>query len=922
MAFNQTKFFDELEQLTLKTVEEKDYDEFIYRLLELLDKPKATITQLRNGSTRINVSKHPEAGEVALKLGIYYIPKPNTSNDELLDVLKEVKSSNAIALAKTRMLVVTNFNTVLLYDVRMDELIDVPFLELHKDYSFMLPLAGLERATEYSEHPADVKASEKMGRLFDQIKKNNRFDSKEELRELNTFLVRILFCLFAEDTGIFEKNQFHDLIQSTTLSDGSDTSKLLADLFAVLDSEPQSKLRNSAPRHLTNFPYVNGSLFKQQITIPNFDGRARRLLLNCAEMNWSDINPDIFGSMFQAVVDEKQRGSLGQHYTSVSDIMKVISPLFLDDIKEELEKIRGIHPKNASRDRKWQRLDDLHNRVASIKLFDAACGSGNFLIIAYKELRKVEIEILELKQERLTGVKNTPTLLGLESSVCSSVSLNNLYGIEYDDFASQIAKLALWLAEHQMNLSFREKFGFVPATLPLKDSGHIVHGNALRMDWKEVCPNNRTDEVYLVGNPPFGGTGSRSDEQSKDMQMVFKGFKSYKSLDYVSCWFWKGAQYIKGSKAKMALVSTNSVSQGTHVATIFPPIFTLGVEIEFAYQSFPWNNNAKNKASVHVIIIGLSNKDSINKKTIFSLVNKEWRSEIVDNISPYLVKGSNLAVATSSTPIDSKEPMYIGCTPLDGGNLLLSDEDKAVLLQQEPNAEKWLRPILGSSEFLNGKKRWCLWLKDITKHELQALPLVSARVEQVRQMRLDSIAESTRRNAKTPHLFGSTRVSETDKFILIPKVSSERRTYIPIGFVDKEVIVTDLAFLVCSESLYDFGVLTSLAHNDWMRLVAGRLKSDYRYSSTVVYNTFPFPEANNEQKANIRHLAEEILMAREAYPNKTLAELYDPNKMPSDLLNAHRMLDKAVDELYKAGGFRNASERVEHLLKLYEKKLS
>lgn len=920
MAFNQTKFFDELEQLTERTIEKDLYDDFIFSFLHLLDKPKSTITQLQKGSERLNVAEYPEQGEIALKMGLYYKPAKGAASDDLKGMLDTIKQSDKLKTHKIRMVMVTNFDVVLLHDLKVDETIDVPFLELYKDYSFLLPLAGLERAVEYTEHPADVKAAEKMGRLFDQIKKNNDFESQEDLHALNSFLVRILFCLFAEDTGIFKKNQFHDALVSTTKEDGSDTAGFLTSLFEVLDSPPNSEQRDNSPSHLSAFPYVNGSLFEEQLPVPSFDRRTRRLLLNCSEMNWADINPDIFGSMFQAVVDTEQRGTLGQHYTSVPNIMKVISPLFLDELKEEFEKIRSISESNRKKYRKEERFDELLDRMSKIKVVDPSCGSFNFGLIAYKELRLLEMQILKVKQEMYGALNEQQNSLGLGFNSC--ISLDNFYGIEYDHFASKIAKLSLWLAEHQMNLKFKELFGVTPATLPLRDSGHIVHGNALRIDWNEVCPNNGTDEIYIVGNPPFGGTGNRSKEQSEDMELVFKGFKSFKALDYVACWFWKGAQYIAGTRAKLALVSTNSISQGMQPSLIFKPIFDLGVEIEFAYQSLPWSNNAKNKAAVHVVVIGLSDKSNINKKTIFSLLSKEWHSEVVESISAYLIKGGATVVERLSKPLHKGSAMIRGSMATDGGRLFLTSAEKENILLKYPKAKQWVKRALGSDEFLNGKERWCLWFDGEELSELEQYPLIKDRLDIIRSTRSASKPKSTRVDAKTPHLFQQISQPKSGNYILVPRVSSERRAYVPIGFFDASVICTDANQMIPNGTLFDFALVTSLAHNDWMRLVAGRLKSDYRYSSTVVYNTFPFPEANEEQKKHIETLAENVILAREHHPDKTLAEMYDPDKMPSNLLQAHRELDKAVDELYKAGGFRNASERVEHLLKLYEKEVA
>lgn len=910
MAFNQTQFFENLEKLTTKVIDKNKKDDFIYDFLSLLDVSKSTITSLKKSDGRYNVAANPQLGEVANKHRIYF--KPASPDQDLSKILNELKDSHLIAQHKIRMIMVTDFNTVLVNDTKFDETLDCEFTDLYKNYHFLLPLAGLERAREYSEHPADVQASEKMGRLFDHIRKHNEFDNADDIHALNIFLTRLLFCLYAEDTGIFEPNQFHDVIDGTTKIDGSDVHSVLFELFDVLDLPMSSAERDNHPTHLAAFPYVNGSLFKYQFAIPEFNARTRRILLECARLNWAEINPDIFGSMFQAVIDPEQRGSLGQHYTSVSNIMKVIQPLFLDELREELDAVIALSSENSHRNNKAERLDALLNRISQIKIFDPACGSANFLIIAYKELRKLEIDILKAQRDSLKGSKDN--LLGF--SFDSVVSLDNLYGIEYDDFASQIARLSLWLAEHQMNVLFEQELGHSQPMLPLRDSGHIIHGNSLRIDWNDVCPNNGTNEIYIIGNPPFGGSKNRTDEQSKDMQVIFKEVKAFKSLDYVASWFYKGAQYITNSNAKLALVSTNSICQGAQVAMLFPPIFELGIHINFAYQSFPWSNNAKHNAGVHVVIVGLSPKPS-KHKILFKRIDKEWHSETVDNISPYLVTGSNVSIKSRVKPIHNGSVMMAGNSGYDGGHLLMTNHEKIELIKKEPNAAKWIKKILAADNFINGGDRYCLWLTGITDLELHNMPLVKDRVDSVKRVRLASRDKASNKLAERPHEFRD--LKNPDSYILVPIHSSERRKYVPIDFLDHNTICTNANQMIPNGTLYDFAILTSIIHNDWMRLTAGRLESRYRYTSTIVYNTFPFPDVNDKQKQNIESLAEEVLLARADNIGKTLAELYDPDKMPKDLKLAHENLDDAVDKLYRPQGFKTTEERLAHLLSRYEK---
>ena len=930
MAFNQAQFFDGIETITQAIANgQKPQSEFILDFLALLDISKTTLNDIKSQNTRTNVAKHLELGEVALKQKIYFKPVGKdygdllsdsglTASEQLENALQTLKTDPLIKTHKIRLIIVTDFQTLLAYDVKTDDTLDVEFVELDKDYAFFLPLVGLERAKDFSEHPADVKASEKMGRLFDFIKRYNEFDTKDDIHALNIFLTRLLFCFFAEDTGIFDKDSFCQTLQATTQADGSDTNTFLHDLFEVLDLPMDSPQRADKPSHLTKFPYVNGELFREQYWIPEFNARTRRILLDCARMNWAEINPDIFGSMFQAVIDTQQRGNLGQHYTSVSNIMKVIEPLFLQGLRVEYEQLASLSNDNAHKNQKAKRLDELLTRLGNIKVFDPACGSGNFLIIAYKELRMLEIKVWQAKLDMIKGNSQN---LSWDFGFDSVISLDNFFGIEIDDFAVQIARLSLWLAEHQMNVKFHEAFGQSRATLPLKDSGHIVQGNSLRLDWQAVCPNDGEQEIYVVGNPPFGGSGNRSDEQTADMEKVFVGFKKFKFLDFVTAWFWKGANYLKnshdkGSQAKMALVSTNSIAQGEQVAMLFPYIFELGVGIGFAYQSFPWKNNAKHNAGVHVVIIGLEMMND-GLKTLYSQVDGIWHSEKVKNISPYLIAGSNLAVKSRESPFDKNvNKMIRGNQPTDGGYLLLSPSEKQDLIKNEPKSEKWIKKVIGAEEFINGKQRFCLWLDGISEDEINEMPLIKERVEQVRVLRIKSKDKGSQKLADTPHLFRET--INPNRYIIVPIVSSEKRKYIPMDILDSNSVPTNLVQLVENGTMYEFGILNSTMHNDWMRIISSRLENRYRYTITIVYNTFPFPTVTDEQKKHIEQLAEEILLTREDFAGDTLAKLYDPDTMPESLKIAHQNLDDAVDKLYNPKGFADTASRLAHLLERYE----
>ena len=892
MAINQAKILLDFE----KILDPIDKKEFIFGFLAALGYSKTTITRLKSNDGR-NIAAYPSEGEVAFKKGIYF--KPVDYGQNIHEVVEFLKNTPIVASNSIRFAIVTDWVDFVAVDLKVGDRLECLLLTLPENYTFFLPLAGFEKSIIYSENPADVKAAEQMGRLFDLIKEKSQPKSTADVHALNVFLTRLLFCFFAEDTGIFEKSQMSNAIASYTSEDGSDLAIFFNHLFEVLNENDSSPLRKARPVYLKSFPYVNGGLFKNKVPIPDFGAKARRVLLDCSTLKWSEINPDIFGSMFQSVIDEEQRGSLGQHYTSVTNIMKVIQPLFLDKLEYSLKESRSSESK----------LKSLLNRISNIKIFDPACGSGNFLIIAYKELRKIEMAIFKA----LNDVSKQDVMF------MSNIKLSQFYGIEIDDFAHEIALLSLWLTEHQMNQVFRSEFGYSPAALPLKESGNIFSGNSLQLDWASVCPKSSDDEVYVCGNPPFLGHNARSPSQVADMEIVFDGISGgFKKLDYVASWFWKGAQYISNSKAEVAFVSTNSICQGIQVELLWPEVFGLGLKINFAYQTFVWKNSAKANAAVHVVIVGLSKKSS-NKKKLFKLMGNKWIESYVENISPYLIPGNDIAITKRSTPFGSSPIMLFGNMPNDGGHLLMDRLEKEKIEGEYPEAAKWIKQILGASEFMNGGERYCLWLKDASQNDIDSIPPIKARVEEVRRTRLSSSSEGARNAAVTPHLFWFISHPLKGEYILIPGVSSERRSYIPIGFCSPDITVASNANLIIpNATLYDFTILTSKIHMDWMRVVGGRLKSDYRYSAQLVYNTFPWPTVSDQDKAKVAKLGEKILLIREAYPDKTLAKLYDPDLMPPDLLEAHQTLDAAVDRLYREKQFRDDSERLEHLFLLYE----
>ena len=766
-----------------------------------------------------------------------------------------------------------------------------------------------------------MKAAEKLAKLHDELRAYNEFRSDDDLHDLNIFITRLLFCFFAEDTGIFEENLFTSSIIRFTKEDGSDLSQYLDESFNVMDVSLRSR---DVPSIVKQFPYVNGGLFSKHIQIPKMGQRARKIIIECGELDWKDINPDIFGSMIQAVVNPEERASQGMHYTSVPNIMKVINPLFLDDLRGEYNKLNEFYEQKLqmkdigalSQKQFYDELkpiikkgDGLLKRMSRMKFFDPACGSGNFLIITYKSLRFLEMNILSLQR------KCTPEgeILFVDNSV---ITLNQFYGIELLDFPHEVAMLSLWLAEHQMNTKLNENFGVNTKALPLKNITQIVCGNACRIDWNEVCQHTPDEEVFVFGNPPYLGSSMQDKGQKKDMEIVCSGFENYKNLDYIACWFYIAAKYIRDTQAKYAFVCTNSLTQGEQVALLWPNIFKLGLEIDFAYQSFKWNNNAKYNAAVIVVIIGLCKK-GLAKRTIYS----ETSVVQCTNINPYLLNAPNIIIGRTTMPISDLPEMIKGSMPTDGGYLLMEQNEKDELLAKYPFLENVIKGYMGSDDFLNGKRRYCLWMNAKQYNQYKTIPELSKRFEGVARIRLESDTVTTQEYAKYPYLFRQPQYKESDS-IIVPGVSSERRQYVPVGLLDKNVVISNAAFAVYDATTSIFGIISSRMHIVWMKTTGGRLKMDYRYSPTLCYNTFPFPKISSEKKAEIEEAAENVLVTREYYPEKTLAELYDPDKMPQDLREAHARLDDIVESCYPGYPFANDEARLECLFKLYEKMTS
>ena len=752
---------------------------------------------------------------------------------------------------------VCDFETIILNRRSTNEIWTFKTKDLRKHIKRFADLAGYETERDKGEQiEVNIKAAEKMAKLYDALKSHGY-----EGQDLEIYLVRLLFCLFADDTGIFPKNHLYNYIENSK-KDGSDLTYRISDLFEVLNMNSEVRVKKTLlSDELKQFQYINGTLFALRLPPANFNPKMRQTLLDCLNFDWNKISPAIFGAMFQGVMDKSKRREMGVHYTSEENIEKLINPLFLDELWAEFNKVKTDPAA----------LDNFHNKIARLKFLDPACGCGNFLIVTYGKLRELELEILKMK----IGSSQ----LVMDISKYLKVSIEQFYGIEYEEFPCQIAQVGMWLIDHQMNLLVSEQFGLYFARLPLSQGATIVHGNALRIDWEEIAPKDELS--YILGNPPFLGARIMSPIQKEDMLHVFGKIKNLGNLDYVTAWYKKAADIMEKTAIKSAFVSTNSISQGEQPAILWKPLMERGVHINFGIPTFKWSNEAKGKAAVYCVIVG------------FSYHKTE------PNINPYLLQAPTVFIESRKTPICDVPEIGIGNKPIDGGNYLFTTEEKDAFLQKEPNAEKRFRPWIGSSEFINGYTRYCLWLGNCSPGELRKMPEVMKRVEAVRQFRLDSKSLPTQKLAATPTRFHVENFPE-GTFIVIPKVSTARRQYIPMGFLTSITIASDLLFLIPKADLYHFGVLTSGVHMAWMRAVCGRLGMGYRYSKDIVYNNFPWPTATDtdEQKSHIEKLAQAVLDARANYPDSSLADLYDPLTMPPDLLKAHRALDAAVMKLY------------------------
>ncbi len=834
---------------------------------------------------------------------------------------------------------VSDFENFKLYDLDDKKEYDFGIKDFHKNIKLFGFIAGYQKRTFKDEDPVNIKAAELMGKLHDQLEESGYVG-----HPLEVFLVRLLFCLFADDTGIFEKDTFKEFIEVKTNEDGCDLGAWLAQYFQVLNTPTDKRLKN-LDEHLAAFTYVNGKLFEEPLPIASFNSRMREILLECSSLDWGKISPAIFGSMFQSVMNPEERRNLGAHYTSEKNILKLIKPLFLDELREEFKKVKS----NKSK------LREFHQKLGTLKFLDPACGCGNFLIITYRELRLLELEVLK----ELYG---TQQVIGIDHIM--NVDVDQFYGIEYDEFPARIAEVALWLMDHQMNLLTSEAFGLYYARLPLKKSAKIIHGNALRIDWESITSENSLDvnanttnvykvaepqahyetlniyskQVnikteqpavdskwtkkgskvdYILGNPPFYGKQYQSKEQKEDMALVFNGVKGAGVLDYVTAWYLKAASYIQNTKIKVAFVSTNSIAQGEQTGILWNELFNnYGIKIHFAHRTFKWSNEAKGNAGVYVVIIGFANYDIKNKRIFeYENVRAEPHEITVKNINPYLVEGSDIFITRRKTPLCNVDEMIKGSMPNDGGNFLFTKEDFEQI--KDPIALKYIQEFVGGYELINNIKRYCLWLKNAIPSDIRSSKLIMERITNVKQTRLQSARKATLEGANTPTLFGEDRQPSSD-YLAMPEVSSENRIYIPIGYFKSNVIASNKLYVIPNANLFVFGILNSIMHMVWTNYVTGRLEGRIQYSTGIVYNNYPWPkEPSEKNKKAVETKAQKVLDIRADFPESSLADLYDPLTMPPKLVKAHQELDKAVDLCYRPQAFTNETARIEFLFDLY-----
>lgn len=851
----------------------------------------ATIARIKSGDG--NATDLPDG--VLWKKWVHFQP---ASIGEISEVLDTLQASRKTAQAKVRFAITTDGDQFAAHDLKTGEILFCPLAKLDEKFNFFLPIAGIDRYEIADENPVDIKATGKLAKLYDAlIAENPDWATDVRRHDMNQFMTRVIFCLFAEDTGIFRDNIFSETLATRCSAHPENIAPTLETMFEVMNLNDKDGSRDGQPAWACAFPYVNGGLFAGSLKAPEFDWMGWRYLRDAGKLDWRVINPDIFGSMIQSIVNTDERGELGMHYTSVPNILKVLNPLFLDGLREEVE--AGWESK--------AKLQAVLKRLMKIRVFDPACGSGNFLVIAYREMREIEIRVLKRLQE----------MTGEMAGLWSHVELKNFYGIEIGDFAAETAKLALWIAQHQMNRKFEGAFGRLPPELPLQHGANIVADNALRVDWITVCPVALDAEVetYVAGNPPYVGDKKQTPDQKSDIKNICEIHTSrWKSLDYVAGWIFKSTEFCKNRNAKFSFVATNSICQGAPVGALWGYVLNNGMEIDFAHTSFKWSNNAANNAAVMCVIVGVRNKNKSNK-----VIYSNDLKSLCHNISPYLTNSEDIIVEGVSKPISNIPAMDLGNMAKDGGNLIFTSDELSNAIKFDPGVSDFILPFMGSDELINGYERYCLWLNEESAKSAMQHPEIFNRINAVRDFRLKSKKAETQKWAAKPYRFVEIRSAEYHSALIIPRVSSERRPYLPASIISKKTIISDLAYAIYDPSNWVMSLIVSRLHLVWIAAICGRLETRYRYSNTMGWNTFPVPDLSPSQKDELSSMAELISLTRESHFPATIADLYNPDKMPADLLEAHRANDEAIEKIYIGRPFRNDTERLEHLFKRYTK---
>ena len=894
-----------------------DMAEFPFAFLAAFGSKDTALKRLRAG----NNNASDVSGGVLLRNNIHLAACESGTVGE---TLKTLRASPATTKSRAKFILATDGKTLEAEELVGGETITCAYSDFPNHFGFLLPLAGISTIKEIKDNPIDVRATSRLNKLYVELLNENPDWAKAERRaDMNHFMARLVFCFFAEDTDIFSGDGlFTKTVEQYSERDGSNTAQVLSEMFRSMNIKLTE--RATAQRRLPNwangFPYVNGGLFSGSTEVPSFTRMARTYLLHAGNLNWQKINPDIFGSMIQAVADDEERGSLGMHYTSVPNILKVLNPLFLDDLRAQLD---------AAGDNKAKLLN-LRKRMARIRVFDPACGSGNFLVIAYKQMREIEAEINRRRSE---------------ANNRSEIPLTNFRGIELRDFPAEIARLALIIAEFQCDVLYRGQQDALAEFLPLNAQNWIVCGNALRLDWLSICPptgtgvkvladdlfgtplnqseidfENDGGETYICGNPPYLGSTWQTDEQKADLEAIFSKYtKTWKTLDYVAGWFMKAADYGTHTNSITAFVSTNSICQGQQVSYLWPFIFNTGHEIAFAHTSFKWANLASHNAGVTVAIVGIARNAAKPRRLYSEGDEKQTVLREVDYINAYLVAGANVIVEAETNPFGVVSPMTNGNKPADGGHLILDLTEAEAVRASDANAAQFVRPFVGSDEAINGKQRFCLWINDASVDLAQSIPAISARMDDVRMMRQASTKELTRRGARTPHAFQQIRQRGNETLMVVPRVSSENRPYLPVVLLSHGTIIGDRNFALYDAPLWNLAIIASRLHWVWIGTVCARMRTDFSYSNTLGWNTFPVPLFTEQNKADLTRCAEDILLAREAHFPATIADLYDPENMPDNLSHAHERNDEVLERIYIGRRFKNDTERLEKLFDLYTK---